>query len=121
MTGRALKGTQIELRSLTSESWTEPRKWKSFLNVHKKNILRPSLHTYPTGIVHTSSSGRADFLLPLGGWRIEVRLFEEMTGRAAIKRGIISHRYVPTRSTATERNARPLLISNQLGYLVCPR
>jgi hypothetical protein len=28
VTVRALKGAQIELRSLTSESWTEPRKWK---------------------------------------------------------------------------------------------
>ena len=54
VTGRALtEGAQIELRSFTSESWTEPRKWKSFLNVHKKNILRSSLPTYPTGIVHT--------------------------------------------------------------------
>jgi hypothetical protein len=80
VTGQALTREQIELKSLTSESWTEPLKWKSFLNVHKIISCVPlpictDWHRSYPAVVATPI-----FLLPLGGWRVELWLFEE--GRA---------------------------------------
>jgi hypothetical protein len=66
VTGRALTGAQIKMRSPTFESWTEPRKWKSFFNIYKSISCAPLSIRTPLASFIPSSSGRADFSITAG-------------------------------------------------------